>query len=241
MVTARDGLEAIEKAVLEDVRLVILDVMMPRMNGYQACRLLKTEPATRDLPVVILTSRDQAGDRFWGLETGADYYITKDSEPHRILELVKNILAGDAAGPRPAAGGRPADQRRHPLPGQRAAGPQALRGHDPLRDRTRGARASSSFDETFTSVMGLVARVVDFTVGAMAFVEGDELDVVLMLHRHARPGGGRGGQGPAAGRDRARARGRRPSAACRRGCSPPPPRPAAPRSTPWAASPRSRS
>ena len=96
VVTARDGLEAIEKAVAEDVRLVILDVMMPRMNGYQACRLLKTEPLTRDLPVVILTSRDQAGDRFWGLETGADYYITKDSEPHRILDLVRNILVDKA-------------------------------------------------------------------------------------------------------------------------------------------------
>src|SRR5688572_33402670 len=100
VLTAKDGLEAIEKAVAEDVQLVILDVMMPRMNGYQACRLLKTEPTTRHLPVVILTSKDQAGDRFWGLETGADYYITKDSEPHRILELVKNILSGEAARPR---------------------------------------------------------------------------------------------------------------------------------------------
>ena len=109
VVTARDGLEAIEKAVAEDVRLVILDVMMPRMNGYQACRLLKTEPATRDLPVVILTSRDQAGDRFWGLETGADYYITKDSEPQRILELVRNILAA-ATGARRA---RPPDAQPH--------------------------------------------------------------------------------------------------------------------------------
>ena len=71
--------------------------MMPRMNGYQACRLLKSDPLTRDLPVVILTSRDQAGDRFWGLETGADYYVTKDAEPHRILELVKNVLATDGA------------------------------------------------------------------------------------------------------------------------------------------------
>ena len=93
VVTARDGLEALDKAVNQDVQLVILDVMMPRMNGYQACRLLKTEPTTASVPVVILTSRDQEGDRFWGLETGADYYITKDSEPHRILDLVKNILA----------------------------------------------------------------------------------------------------------------------------------------------------
>ncbi len=82
---------------------------MPRMNGYQACRLLKTEPSTKDLPVVILTSKDQAGDRFWGLETGADYYITKDAEPQKILELVK-IDAG-----------RP---RRLPLPRQHG-GPHA--------------------------------------------------------------------------------------------------------------------
>src|SRR5207253_4963195 len=95
VIVARDGLEAIEKAMAQAVDLVILDVMMPRMNGYQACRLLKTEPSTHAVPVVILTSKDQAGDRFWGLATGADYYITKDSEPQRILELVKNILSTD--------------------------------------------------------------------------------------------------------------------------------------------------
>src|SRR6476646_9661108 len=60
VVLAADGLEAIEKAMAEGVDLVILDVMMPRMNGYQACRLLKTEPTTKSIPVVILTSKDQA-------------------------------------------------------------------------------------------------------------------------------------------------------------------------------------
>ena len=65
--TAKDGLEAVETALTEPVDLVILDVTMPRMNGYQACRLLKNDPSTRQLPVVILTSKDQAGDRYWGL------------------------------------------------------------------------------------------------------------------------------------------------------------------------------
>src|SRR4051812_19216702 len=103
VLVAHDGLEAIEKAVAEGVDLVILDVMMPRMNGYQACRLLKTEPTTKSVPVVILTSKDQAGDRFWGLETGADYYITKDSEPHRILDLVTNILSSEGVRSRSGA------------------------------------------------------------------------------------------------------------------------------------------
>src|SRR5687767_9272989 len=180
VVTAHDGLEAIEKAFAEDVSLVILDVMMPRMNGYQACRLLKSEPQTKGLPVVILTSKDQAGDRFWGLETGADYYITKDSEPHRILELVKNILSDPA---------RPKGKSRE---GQRSEMDILSRVNE-LLDRKlyeatilseigRVARSLVQFDETFTSVMALVARVVEFSVGAMAFVEGDDLDVVLLLN-----------------------------------------------------------
>ncbi len=186
VVTAKDGLEAIEKAVTGDVSLVILDVMMPRMNGYQACRLLKTEPATKDLPVVILTSKDQAGDRFWGLETGADYYITKDSEPHRILELVRNILAEEGAKPRT----RNVEVQR--------SGVDILSRVNDLLDRKlyeatilseigRVARSLVHFDETFTSVMSLVTRVVDFTIGAAAFVETDDLDVVLILQRRAVP------------------------------------------------------
>lgn len=186
VVTARDGIEAIERAFGEDVGLVILDVMMPRMNGYQACRLLKSEPSTRDLPVVILTSKDQAGDRFWGLETGADYYITKDAEPHRILELVKKVVASGEGVSRPRS-----------AEGQRTSADILSRVNE-LLDRKlyeatilseigRIARSLVHFDETFTSVMAIVARVVDFTVGGMAFVEEEDLDVVLLLHRPAAP------------------------------------------------------
>jgi two-component system cell cycle response regulator len=185
VVTARDGLEAIEKGMAEPMDLVILDVTMPRMNGYQACRLLKTEPTTKEVPVVILTSKDQAGDRFWGLETGADYYITKDSDPQRILDLVKNILAGDRARPRP-----PMEPRRTDV--------DILSRVNGLLDRKlyeatilseigRVARSLVQFDETFTSVMNLVARVVEFDVGAMAFVERDEVDVELLLNRRTAP------------------------------------------------------
>jgi two-component system cell cycle response regulator len=181
--TARDGIEAIEKAFQPDVRLVILDVMMPRMNGYQACRLIKSEPATRALPVVILTSKDQAGDRFWGLETGADYYVTKDSEPQHILELVKNIMSGEQArhAPRPAAAYDSTDilSRVNDLLDRK------LFEATILSEIGRVARSLVHFDETFTSVMNVVGRVVDFDIAAMAFVEDDELDVLLMLQRPA--------------------------------------------------------
>jgi two-component system, cell cycle response regulator len=187
VVTAHDGLEAIEMAFGGDVNLVILDVMMPRMNGYQACRLLKNEPSTKGIPVVILTSKDQAGDRYWGLETGADYYITKDSEPQRILDLVRNALRSDDGKPRP----KMADSKK-------TSGVDILSRVNELLDRKlyeatilteigRVARSLVHFDDTFTSVMGIIARVLDFTVGAMAFIDAEELDVVMMLNHAAAP------------------------------------------------------
>ncbi len=183
VVTARDGLEALEKAFAEEVGLCVLDVNMPRMTGYQACRLLKTEPQTRDLPVIILTGRDQAGDRFWGLETGADYYLTKDADPARLIELIKNILTA------------PAPER----PKADAPGPNSLdvlsRVNELLDRRLyqatilsqigRVARSLVHFDETFTSVMGLVAQVVDFTVGGMAFVDEEGVVALLVQNRPA--------------------------------------------------------
>jgi two-component system cell cycle response regulator len=182
VVTAKDGLEALEKAFTEGVSLVILDVMMPRMNGYQACRLLKTDPSTRHVPVVILTSRDQAGDRFWGLETGADYYITKDADPQKIVALVRDILDGEGGvrGPRTEEGQQDSVDilsRVNELLDRK------LYEQTILSDIGCVSKSLINFDESFTSVMGAVVRVVDFAVGAWAFVEDDELQVVLMLRR----------------------------------------------------------
>jgi two-component system cell cycle response regulator len=183
---ARDGMEAVQKAMTEDVDLVILDVMMPRLNGYQVCRLLRSEPGTRDLPVVILTNRDQAGDRFWGLQTGADHYLTKDSPPSELLELVKRVLSASPRPPRP------------PRPGAAAPPVDLLSRVNDLLDRKlyeatilseigRVARSLVQPEETFLSVMGLVGRVVDYTVGGMAFLDVDALDMVMHLARPVSP------------------------------------------------------
>jgi two-component system, cell cycle response regulator len=182
---ATDGLEAVERAFSEEVDLIVLDVMMPRMNGYLACRLLKSEPATRGVPVVMLTSRSDAGDRFWGLETGADFYVTKDSPPERILELVRNTLSGQRTG----------SQRAVP---RRGTSTDILARVNELLDRKlfeatilseigRVARSLDHFDETFASVMAVVTRVVDYSVGALAFVEADEAELMLMLNRPVSP------------------------------------------------------
>ena len=95
VVIAADGQEAVEKA-RGDVSLVILDLQMPRMDGHAACRALKSDPATRALPVIILTSSEDRETA--SRETGADHYVTKDTNTHRILDLVRTVLGG---------GGRP--------------------------------------------------------------------------------------------------------------------------------------
>ena len=180
VVTARNGIEAVEMAFAHDVSLIILDVMMPRLSGYQACRLLKSEVQTKSIPVIILTSKDQASDRSWGLETGADYYLTKDEAPQKLQELVAAALAEwKNRAPRRMV-------KRH-------TSIDILSRVNDLLDRQlfeatllseigKVARLLVRFDETVLAVMGLIARVVDFTVGSVAFVDGDEFDAILVLH-----------------------------------------------------------
>lgn len=182
---ARDGLEAVQKAMTEDVDLLILDVAMPRLNGYQACRVLKNEPSTRDLPVVILTTRAQTGDRSRGMQSGADHYLTKDAPPDELLHLVRKVLGGPARPPRPRspAAATPVDVLSH----VNDLLDRKLYEATTLSEIGRVARSLVQPDETFASVMGLVGRVVDFTVGGMAFLDVDTLEMVLHLARPVAP------------------------------------------------------
>ena len=93
VVTATDGIDAISKIYATLPDLVLLDIEMPKMNGYQICRLLKSDEHTRDIPIIILTSRDQKSDRFWGFSTGADEFITKDFESEEeLFTVIERIL-----------------------------------------------------------------------------------------------------------------------------------------------------
>jgi twitching motility two-component system response regulator PilH len=89
VITAADGDEAIEKAAKELPRLVVLDVVMPKKNGFQVCRQLKTTAATQNIKVLLLTSKNQDSDKFWGLKQGADAYLTK---PFDDGDLFANVL-----------------------------------------------------------------------------------------------------------------------------------------------------
>ena len=88
VITARDGQEAITAVQKYQPALVILDVMMPRLNGFQVTRMIKFDQRLKSTPVFILTVRNQATDRNLGLQVGADEYLTKPFDPQQLLERV---------------------------------------------------------------------------------------------------------------------------------------------------------
>jgi DNA-binding response OmpR family regulator len=93
VVQATNGEEAVEKAPLEQPDLIMLDVRMPRLNGYEACRKLKANEATKDIPVVFLSARGQETEIKHGLELGAVEYILKPFAPDELQKRVASILS----------------------------------------------------------------------------------------------------------------------------------------------------
>src|SRR5512133_809319 len=103
VVTAEDGVEAVQAAFRVQPDVIILDVQMPRLSGYVAARLLKDDWQTTEIPVVLLTSLDAASDRYWGAQTGADRFLTKDFEAPDLVEAIREVLrqADERRGGRP--------------------------------------------------------------------------------------------------------------------------------------------
>ncbi len=92
VITASDGDEAIARASLEKPSLVVLDVVMPKKNGFQVCRQLKTTIETQDIKILLLTSKNQESDRFWGMKQGADAYLTKPFNTAELFEHIAKLI-----------------------------------------------------------------------------------------------------------------------------------------------------
>lgn len=91
---ASDGVEALERIQDNCPDLVVLDIVMPRMNGYEVCRRLKSDPKTQNVPVVMCSSKGEEFDRYWGMKQGADAYIAKPFQPTELVGTVKQLLRG---------------------------------------------------------------------------------------------------------------------------------------------------
>jgi len=99
VVTAQDGQDAVEKAGKEHPDLVMLDIMMPRMDGWAARQALLADPELKDIPVIFLSARAQQADLRKGYEAGVAEYITKPFDPVDLLDVVQKVLAGEYKRP----------------------------------------------------------------------------------------------------------------------------------------------
>ena len=89
---AADGVEALTQVQNHCPDLVVLDIILPRMNGYEVCRRLKGDKKTQDLAVVMCSSKREEFDQYWGLKQGADAYITKPFLPQELISTVNYFL-----------------------------------------------------------------------------------------------------------------------------------------------------
>jgi len=92
IVVARDGEEAVDLAKKEYPDIIILDIMLPGMDGLEACKILKSEVKTASIPIIMLTAKTQETDKVVGLELGADDYVTKPFSPRELIARIKAVL-----------------------------------------------------------------------------------------------------------------------------------------------------
>ena len=90
--TVRNGADALQRAVDKPPDLILLDLMLPEVDGLIVCRLLKNDPRTKNIPIVMLTAKDEESDRVAGLELGADDYITKPFSPREVVLRINAVL-----------------------------------------------------------------------------------------------------------------------------------------------------
>ncbi|MFZ6760098.1 response regulator [Undibacterium sp. Ji50W] len=89
VVTASSGKETLEKAKAEKPSIIFLDIVMPEMDGYEACRSLSQDPATKGIPIVFVSSKSQKADRIWGQLQGAKGYVSKPYTADQIIDQLK--------------------------------------------------------------------------------------------------------------------------------------------------------
>lgn len=92
VIKAYDGQEGLDKARKEKPDIIILDLMLPKMDGYKVCAMLKRDQKYKNIPILMFTARAQESDEKLGLEVGADAYVTKPFESQALLAKIKELL-----------------------------------------------------------------------------------------------------------------------------------------------------
>lgn len=92
VVTATNGMEGVDKAREEQPDLILMDVVMPELNGFQATRKITKDPATQHIPIILVTTKDQDTDKVWGERQGAKAYLVKPVQENALISKVNELL-----------------------------------------------------------------------------------------------------------------------------------------------------
>ena len=182
VLVAEDGIEAIAIAYQQRPDLILLDIEMPRMNGYQTCRLLKDDEQTKRVPIIMLTSKDQRSDRFWGLTTGADEYLTKDFEPEELFALIDRCLKDRApAPPLPELTALPTIGESDMLERVNNLLDRKLFQTTILNEVAEIAKSIHDHRAVIRRVMEFLYRVVDYRMAGMFLVKEDRPEMTVAV------------------------------------------------------------
>jgi len=181
---AWDGIEAAMKAFSLLPDLMILDIEMPKIKGYQVCRLLKEDPMTSWMPIIMLTGREHQSDMFWGLKTGADAYITKGFKPENLLEKVDELLSDTE---RNAEAKEQSRKRRKEVSEDYVIDKitdlldRKLFETTILNDIASLAGSLQDFSETVSSIFEILGKLFNYQAGGLLLFE--EMELYIYLNR----------------------------------------------------------
>lgn len=177
---ARDGAEGALTALRERPAAVVTDLEMPTMDGFPLLRLLKADPLSAHIPVLILTSHAEAASRFWSLRTGADAYLTKDHRPHELVTVVQRLVEEAAAAapwPQAASASQPAASPIEVLARVTRQLDASLLQATVVNTLLEKGMAAGDFHDAGRAVLETLAEIVDARFLAVAVAE---LETVLI-------------------------------------------------------------
>jgi DNA-binding response OmpR family regulator len=179
VVKAQDGVEAITRFYEQKPDLVLLDVSMPKLTGYVVCRLIKEDTAFAHIPVLILTARDSEEDRYWGAQSGADGYLTKDTLGDGLLHAIRSALATRALTElnRGAAAEPPVLGEADVLTWVCEMLDRKLFEATVVNELTAIGNRALQLDETVNEMLTATRRLVKFDLGALAQLDDLSLHV----------------------------------------------------------------
>ncbi|HEV2854418.1 MAG TPA: diguanylate cyclase [Thermoanaerobaculia bacterium] len=181
---ARDGAEGAMAALREQPAVVVTDLEMPTMDGFPLLRLLKADPASCHIPVLILTSHGEAASRYWSLRTGADAYLTKDFHPGDLVKLVSRLTEAAAASPRAVLVDSADLQALGPVEVLARVARHldaSLLQATVLNTLLEGGMAAGDFHEAAHGALETLGQVVDAQFLAVAVAEADSAMIQILL------------------------------------------------------------